>query len=274
VAEADPTGTKSTPMSKNPEKNFEPIADDYAFFEASATEAEEDVLAYAMQLTGFATESGVVRMLDFGCGTGAFTARFLERTGWPRERLQLTLIEPVASARSQAASHLASFTSCPVADWPSLPSGLTACFDVILANHVFYYVPELKSQLSRLIDALSPSGLFLTAVAGRTNALFEFWTQAFGSNGREIPYHTSEDVEHALRELRADYGKEQVFYELKFPDTEENRMKILRFLLANHLTETPLRPLLDIFDQHSNAGRIEIRTATEHFTIRPGLNAC
>jgi trans-aconitate 2-methyltransferase len=255
-------------MSKNPEKDFGPIADDYAFFENHATEAEQDARAYVERLGSIVPTEGPLRMLDFGCGSGTFTARFLKRVGWSPERLRLTLVEPVASARRQAVERLAGFTAVPAAESATLPAGLFACCDVVLANHVLYYVPDLRSQLARLIDALSPAGVFVCAIAARTNALIEFWIAGFRLLGREIPYNTSEDVETALKELGADYQKQQVAYELTFPDTQENRMRIIRFLLADHLAQLPHRPLLELFDQHSHSGRIEIRTASDHFTIR------
>jgi SAM-dependent methyltransferase len=84
--------------ARNPEKDFGPIADDYAFFENHATEAEQDARAYLDRLRDVVPSEGVLRMLDFGCGTGTFTAQFLQRAGWPPERLQLTLVDPVESA--------------------------------------------------------------------------------------------------------------------------------------------------------------------------------
>ena len=107
------------------------------------------------------------------------------------------------------------------------------------------------------------SGIFVTAIAARTNALIEFWIIGFRLLGREIPYNTSEDVETALQELGADYQKQQVAYELTFPDTEENRMRIIRFLLADHLAQMPHRPLLGFVrsiqprrpDSHPNCER-------------------
>ena len=206
-------------------------------------------------------------MLDFGCGSGTFTARFLDEAGWPPERLRLTLVEPVEAARRQAVARLAGFTEAPAADSAALPAGLAGNFDIVLANHVFYYVADLRDQLARLIDALSSSGIFVTAIAARTNALIDFWIAGFRLLGREIPYNTAEDVEAALQELGANYQKQPVAYELTFPDTQENRMRIIRFLLADHLAQMPHRPLLDLFDQYSHAGRIDIRTASEHFTI-------
>jgi trans-aconitate 2-methyltransferase len=255
-------------MSTGPEKDFGPIADDYAFFENHATEAEADAEAYAEQLRDFVPAEGTVRMLDFGCGTGTFTARLLQLMGWPPDRLQLTLVEPVESRRSQAVARLAVFTRSPIYESATLPDGLTGRFDVVLANHVLYYVPDLRAHLAKLIESLSAPGIFLCAIAGRTNALIQFWITGFGLLGMEIPHHTSEDVEAALQELGANYEKLPVPYELTFPDSKENRMRIIRFLLAQHLAKIPHDPLLELFDQYADAGRINMHTASDHFTIR------
>jgi trans-aconitate 2-methyltransferase len=255
-------------MSKNPAKDFEPIAGDYAFFETHATEAEQDSQAYVQRLAGIVPAAGMVRLLDFGCGSGTFTARFLQQANWPPARLHLTLVDPVESARRQAVARVTSYAEHPVVDSATLPGGTSASFEIILANHVLYYVPELPSHLARLVEALSPTGVFVTAIASRTNALIEFWILGFRLLGREIPYNTSEDVERGLHLLGATCQKQQVDYELAFPDTEANRMRIIRFLLADHLAQIPQRPLLDLFDRYTCSGWIRIRTASDHFTIR------
>jgi trans-aconitate 2-methyltransferase len=255
-------------MSKDPAKDFGPIADDYAFFEAHATEAAEDSRAYIEQLAGVVPAQGPIRLLDFGCGSGAFTLRFLGQAGWPGTRLRLTLVEPVASARRQAVARLAACSDYPVVAWQALPGGTKDGFDVVLANHVLYYVPTLPAHLAGLIDATTPQGVFLTAIASRTNALIEFWTAGFHLLGREIPYNTTEDVEASLQQAGAIYQRQEVPYQIAFPDTEANRMRILRFLLAEHLAQIPHRPLLDLFDRYACSGQVRIQTACEHFTIR------
>jgi trans-aconitate 2-methyltransferase len=212
-------------------------------------------------------------LLDFGCGAGGFTVRFLEQAGWPAARLQLTLVEPVELARRQAVSRVARLSGHPIVDAATLPNGTQGRFDVVLANHVLYYVAELNSQLGDFIEALSPAGVFVTAIAPRTNALIEFWIRGFRLLGQEIPYNLSEDVESGLKQLGAAYEKQEVAFELAFSDTRENRMRILRFLLGEYLAEMPHRPLLDLFDQHANGGGIRMRTACDHFTVRPGRGA-
>ena len=259
-------------MSKNPARDFGPIGDDYAFFESHATEAEEDSRAYRERIAGILPAGDMIRLLDFGCGSGTFTVRFLQHAGWPRGRLQLTLVEPVESARLLAVSRLAGCTDHPLVHSPTLPGGKFASFDVVLANHVLYYVPELRTRLARLIDALSSQGVFVMAIASRTNALTEFWISGFRLLGTEIPYNLSEDVEAGLQQLGAVYQKQQVAYQLVFPDTEANRMRIIRFLLAEYLAQLPHRPLLDLFDQYAQSGWINIRTANDHFTIHSQSN--
>jgi trans-aconitate 2-methyltransferase len=260
-------------MSTNPAKDFGPIADDYTFFERHATEAEQDSRAYADRLAGAVPAEGAIRLLDFGCGNGTFTQRFLLRAGWPPARLRLTLVEPVASARRQAVARLLGLTAHPVVDSATPPDDVDGKSDVVLANHVFYYVPGLRGQMAGLIGALSPTGVFVTAIASRSNALIEIWIAAFRLLGKDLPYNTAEDLEIALRELGAGFQRLEVPYQLTFPDTEENRMRILRFLLAEHLAELSHRPLLELFDRYVHAGQIEIRTASDHFTIRSGATA-
>jgi SAM-dependent methyltransferase len=254
-------------MSENPAKDFGAIADDYSFFERHATEAREDVRAYAEELRGLRPATGVVRMLDYGCGTGTFSARFLDELGWPPERVALTLVEPVDSVRKQAVERLASRSETLIAESATLTAACAGSFDLILANHVLYYVPDLHGELAKLIGSLSNTGVLATAIAGRSNALIEFWIAAFRQLGREIPYNIAEDLEAALQEIGARYAKRPIAYEMAFDDTEENRLRILRFLLADYLPLLPREFLLGLFDRYSVSGRIEIRTVSEHFVV-------
>jgi SAM-dependent methyltransferase len=244
----------------DPSKDFTPIQGDYDFFAAHATEASADLDAYAERLRSFNPPAGPIRMLDFGCGPGSFTARFLDRAGWSRDRLDLALVEPSAAYRKQAVERLGTRTDRPIRAGDALPPGPSQAFDLILSNHVLYYVPELEAALERIIQALAPGGLFLTAIAGRDNALVDFWFRGFPLIGRPVPYHTAEDVEAALRGLGRAFERREVRYELSFPDLEDNRLKILRFLFGGHLADLPMPEVLALFEEHASGGRITMRT--------------
>src|SRR5690606_4315989 len=185
------------PMSKNPAKDFGQIADDYAFFEAQSTEGPRDAAAFVRQLSGMAGGRSEILMLDFGCGTGSFTSHLLELLRWPPERLKLTLVEPVESARAKAVTRLAAFTTSEIVDSPALPADRAGQFDVVLSNHVLYYVPDLPARLAELIAAVAPGGLFTMALSGLSNTLIGIWTRAFEILGREMPYNVADDAEVA-----------------------------------------------------------------------------
>jgi hypothetical protein len=81
-------------MNKTSRKHFGPIRDAYALFLQHSTETEADLRASVPHLQGLTMGDAPIRMLDFGCADGGFTAEFLVRTRWPPERLWLALVEP------------------------------------------------------------------------------------------------------------------------------------------------------------------------------------
>jgi SAM-dependent methyltransferase len=250
------------------DKDFAPIVSDYEFFMRHSTEAENDLADFRTALEQFLPDERAIRMLDFGCGTGEFTYLLLECLGWSPDRLQLALIEPVENQCRQAAERLQRFTVSPIEQGRDLRRCGQEGFDIIFANHVLYYVSDLDVTLAQLVGALNPGGLFLSSIAGRDNALIRFWEKGFGAIGQSIPYWLAEDVGAALKKIGVSYEKGPSRYEVSFPDSEENRMKILRFLFADHLSSMPGQELLTLFDDFVHSRCIEMRTRSIHYMVR------
>jgi len=248
-------------------KDFGPIESDYAFFMAHATEAASDSTAYQAQLAGMAADRVRIDLLDFGCGTGDFTERLLHDLAWSAESLRLTLIEPVLSQREQAARRLTVFTSHPIATAGSLAEVSERRFDVILANHVLYYVDDLQTTLAQMTQLLAAEGKLLLALAGWENPLMQLWQTGFGLLHKPVPYFAAEDVSWELTGLGVPFQQAPVRYQLRFPDSSENRLKILRFLFGDHLQTISAEKLLPVFDRHSQAGEIVIETHSEQFVV-------
>jgi trans-aconitate 2-methyltransferase len=254
----------------DPSKDFTPIRGDYEFFSTHSTEPDADLAAYAERLRSFDPPEGPVSFLDFGCGPGSFTAQFLGKASWGHDRVSLALVEPSDAYRQQAVERLRAATGRPVRAWAGLPDNVNGQFDVILSNHVLYYVPSLDDVLLRVVRALAPGGVFLAAVAGRDNALVDLWFRGFPLIGRPVPSQTAEDVEAALTRVGAEFESREVRYDLAFPDTGENRLKILRFLFGEHLAEMPTAEALTHFEPHVAGGQVEIHTASRQYYARGG----
>lgn len=248
-------------------KDFGAIADDYAFFMAHATEAEQDAAAYREQLAEMRPRHTPLRLLDVGCGTGEFSERYLSLLNWPAEALELSLVEPVAQQRISAIERLSRFCRLPPAAAASLTEWRHGQFDIIVANHALYYVHDLSQTLSQMSDMLAPGGRQQLAIAGWDNVLLKLWTIGFGLLQREVPYYAAGDVADWCRAHSIGYRRISVPYRLRFPDTPENRLRILRFLFGEYLTEISPERLLPEFDPYTVGGCVDIETCSDHFVI-------
>ncbi|MEM7223835.1 MAG: methyltransferase domain-containing protein [Pseudomonadota bacterium] len=249
--------------------DFEPIENEYTFYLANTDETERQLAAFGRHLDGIALPADrPLRFLDFGCSTGAFTGHFLTRAGWPPDRLEIALVEPVEDQRRRAAAALASFTTRPIAHWPALPDDQVAGFDLMVSNFVIPYVRDLMATLGQLLAARAPGGLLLAANAGTKNALYGLVELGFRSIGQQVPYHLTEQMAAALDQLGAPYEIEPVPHRVSFPDSEANRLKLIRFLMTDTFAQIDPAPLVRFFDRFAENGRIEIDTVCEHFVIR------
>lgn len=251
-------------------KAFGPIAEDYAFFQAHSTEATADVAGYLATLAQYPFPAGPIRMLDFGCGDGGFSARFHAAARFDPHRLHLTLLEPDSVYRNQAVERLSPFTAHPIQAYATLPEDLSESFELILSNHALYYVPDLTDTVTRLLRLLATPGLFLTAMAGTENRLIQFWTLGYGLLNRPIPYFTGADLLKLLNQMSQPYQQHFQNYELRFPDSTGNHLRILRFLMGQDFAEQLQPALLAEFDRFVQAGQVTMPIQHMHVLVRKG----
>ncbi len=247
-----------------PEKDFAPIENDYAFFMAHATEAESDIAAYQRELNDFLRGRPSIRLLDFGCGNGDFSAPLLNALNLSPETLHLTLCEPVTHQLAQAAERVARFSHHSIETLEHLSAAHDQQFDLILSNHVLYYVHDLSHTIGEMRRALQPEGKLAFAIANSDNTIIEFWKAGFALINQPVPYYMSEDVQRILAEEGFTVQKSEAKFQLRFPDSEENRMKILRFCFGHHLEAIPLPQLVSQFDPFCQDGTIIIDTYSDH----------
>lgn len=253
-------------------KDFGSIENDYAFFMAHATEAENDAAEYLRALSGFANGRISIRLLDFGCGAGDFTHRLASALNWRPETLRWTLVEPVRHHREAAARRLTQFSRHPIDCFEKLPAAPLPRFDLVLSNHALYYVDDLGATLAQMFESLDAHGKMLLAIAGRDNPLIQLWQVGFALLGRPVPYRTAEDVEAILRHRGARIEISQVPYQIRFPDSMENRRRILHFLFGDYLRDIPTERLIGEFDRFLRGGHIEIDAHSRHFTLVAAAN--
>lgn len=244
---------------------FATIRADYEFFLAHSTETAAQLDNLRAHLVRQAARSGALRILDFGCGTGSFTAALLAASGIPRERLDLELVEPVAPHRAEAAARLAPLAaSVEGRDWAEG----SADRDLILANHCLYYVPDLPATAAVLAARLAPGGCLIAALQDRANPLARLWREGYATVGRPLPVALAEEAEEGLRAAGLAVERETITYRVRFPDRPENALKVLRFLFGPELAGMRSDIALALFDPYRHGGTIGIDATYPHLVAR------
>ena len=250
-------------------KDFSPIHADYAFFEAHSTEAHADMEGYLPFLRRQLQTKATLHWLDFGCGSGNFTSQLFARLQASPENLHISLVEPVAIYRQEARIRLQRFTAYTIDAWATLSRHAFQSYDLALANHVLYYVPDLPGVVEQIIRSLKPSGRFLIAMAGSDNALAQIWTSSYPLLGKSLPYHTAEVLEKVLDRLPYPYHKQRIDYTVRFADSEQNRLHMLHFMFADHFDERHREQFLLLLDPYKEGDEIVIRSHHEQYQVIP-----
>jgi trans-aconitate 2-methyltransferase len=251
-------------------KDFTDIRGDYAFFEEHSTEARANLLALVPQVAQVVAQSGHVRLMDFGCGSGRFTEMLLKELEVDSARLELTLVEPVVPYLASARAQLASFSSLPIRA-ASTVSALSSrqAQDAIVSNHVLYYVPSIDDAVASLLDRVAPDGRLLVTFGTDDNGLILGWEHCFEAHGQKVPYFKMGALKAALAKAGARFESIPIASMLSFDDSYENRMRIVRFMTGTHFAEMPKHDsMAAFFDSYSRSGRVDLPLHDELIVAR------
>lgn len=132
--------------------------------------------------------TGAARLLELGCGTGGLWLENLDRLP---DGLEMTLTdqsgEMVAQTRQQLPPHSHRFKFETI-DAQSIPYE-DHTFDIVVANHMLYHVPDRNKALAEISRVLRPGGVFMASTIGERHlqeisllvSRFDAQLQAWGS---------------------------------------------------------------------------------------------
>jgi ubiquinone/menaquinone biosynthesis C-methylase UbiE len=140
------------------------------------------------QLPGLPEQS---RILELGCGPAWLWRHNRERipAGW---RVVLTDLSPgmVDQARANLSEQNAGQFEFDAIDAQAIPCA-EASFDVVLANHMLYHVPDRPRALSEIRRVLKPDGQLFAAANGQDH-MAELWAMVLQAAGADRGANRSE----------------------------------------------------------------------------------
>jgi hypothetical protein len=239
-------------------KDFRGIHADYRFFERHTDESAVNAAKYLQIIRRLELPGKSIDWLDFGAGEGNFLSALLRPLETDPARLKLSLVEPDPHYRLAASEKLAAYSARPIDTASSLAGLAPARHDVITSHHVFYYVEALADEVARLLDRLDDGSVMLASMADVNHPLIRCWEHCFGLIGEEVPYHLAAEFETILERLGAGFEIHCVDFQLAFPDTNDNRLSILRFHFGEYLNRIPVEAAVQFFDPYCDRGHIVI----------------
>jgi SAM-dependent methyltransferase len=117
-----------------------------------------DFVSWVLDLAGVA-QGGTQRVLDVGCGNGLY-----ERALVKREHRGLRVALDLSAGMLQ----LVNDAAIVLADVQRLPFA-PSCFDLVLAPHMLYHVPDVEAAASEIRRVLRSEGLFVAVTNSRSN---------------------------------------------------------------------------------------------------------
>ncbi|MEW6333024.1 MAG: class I SAM-dependent methyltransferase [Thermodesulfobacteriota bacterium] len=135
------------------------------------------------------------RLLDVGCGDGAFLAR-MNRLGW-----ETVGVEPDAKAADRAKAHFGVDVIAGTLDQADFPDG---SFDAITLSHVVEHLAEPAETLRRCWQLLRKGGRIMVTSPNAQSLGHRIFREHW--RGLEVPRHLLIFSLHTLRRMAADAG--------------------------------------------------------------------
>lgn len=140
--------------------------------------------------------SGVVRILEIGCGTGLLTRDIQAR--WPGAQLVVTDLSPAMLDRAAAQGLVGGIFLAMDGESPPFEG---SWFDLILSSLAFQWFDDVPSAIGRLASLLTPGGSLIFSTMGQDS--FAAWRAAHHACGMAagVPDYPSLEAVRAM--LRA-----------------------------------------------------------------------
>jgi SAM-dependent methyltransferase len=169
------------------------------------------------------------RILDVGCGPGAFAERFSKELGVEVKAID-TSSRMVELTRARGIdARVADIEQLPFADGE---------FDCVFAGWVLYHVPDLEKALGECARVLCPGGR-LIASSYFENNMSELWDLIEGLGPRDPLSFSHTNGVDLLEKHFANVDQRDVEAAVVFPDTES-----IREFVASTIDRAHLAPLM------------------------------
>ena len=177
-------------------KSFVGLEEAYSFFRGHSSQLAQTINAIIPIAEGWTFSRKDVRICFSGCGDIEIALQLVESLK-ARYKIHVTLVDAhsgwlhdaTQKLRASCAEDVSAFASFQETGGP---------FDITVAYHTMYYVPDLHETLRTIRGRLAQEGILIAALASRSNKLKQCAADLFKLRNERLPYWQEEDLIAAL----------------------------------------------------------------------------
>ena len=235
-------------------KSFVGLEPAYSFLLEHSSQISRTLEALTPVTTRQHFETTNIRVCIFGCGDVEIALHLLTCLK-TRHIVEVTLIDTHEEWLAGLESAIREKTDAKIATHETIFAA-KPLFDLIIAHHTMYYVPDLSRTIELIRRLLSATGLFIATLASPSNKLKQCAAELFGLKGENLPYWQEPDLEAALAGCGFAWKASSIYSAITCADTAASRTALINFLVGT--LETPSREALDLFAPFQDAVQLHI----------------
>ncbi len=250
-------------------KDFSSITNAYKFFKEHSTEYEANRHEIILKLEQSKLLERGISILDFGGGDGELLSDLYSKTDINKFDPKLYIFEPVENYQESAKSKLALVGYNNLVVLEKIDELPDATLDLILVNHVLYYVENLDQTISKLRSKLNENGQLWILMADENNSADQLWEVFFEKLGMKVPYFLTNDLRFILDDQSVQYLEtREIKSTFFFKNSNENRSSLVRFLLGNYSERFNDETIKEAVSCYEEGSDIRLPLSDSLFAIR------
>lgn len=234
-------------------KDFGKIENEYDFFVRNCDEQINNLRDLRDILNGL-TDKDNISILDYGGGDGDFLSKLINKSASYNE---IIMLEPCSNYKKCAINNLNPHKVSFVKRLKDVPTNLK--FDLIIANHVLYYVNDLSKTIFSLTKLLNTDGKLVINLANKNNETAAMTHFFFSKINKPNPFYFFEDVECYCSNRNIKQISKISNSTLKFEISDNNIISIAKFIFGDYYKQFKEHELIEYMKRFKDGGFIKIK---------------
>jgi hypothetical protein len=204
------------------------------FFEEKSDEIQQILVKYRTIIEEADEQKPIVNIMDFCGGDGRFLQSLILSGAFSLgHKMELVIIEPDLKKRLQAISRLSQSLENKIVSHHSDLKDLGSGYNLIMVNSGLHHFENLREQIVKLVQALDYGGRLIFTIKRFDHPIVNLIEVLSQHKNKGTTQNSAMQLFHLLYEFGFYYDTHDIYSELRFPNSQENRNRFVSLVLRD-----------------------------------------